>query len=185
MLIGNFAGEAEVDGLQAVVHKGDRSLEAKLTGDTQGLQLIYKDDNLHVQIPAGKPARRFQVTYFVGDRKLEKALLDAELTAESVDFGTFKQGGPQRWMETFTTAGKLGDQAGAYALDDLPVPVRPYGSWMRLSAIDFFADGRAAVATMPGDVWIVSWQGDDISKVTWQRYATGLYEPAGTEDRGG
>ena len=52
-------------------------------------------------------------------------------------------------------------------------------SWMRISAFDFFSDGRAAVATMNGDVWIVSGLDEKLEKVVWKRFAVGLFEPLG------
>ena len=54
-----------------------------------------------------------------------------------------------------------------------------YNSWMRTSSLAFFPDGRLAVGTLPGDVWIVSGINDELDKVTWQRFAAGLYEPLG------
>jgi len=50
---------------------------------------------------------------------------------------------------------------------------------MRLTALDFFSDGRCAVCTMNGDVWIVSNIDANLERVTWKRFATGLYEPLG------
>jgi hypothetical protein len=50
---------------------------------------------------------------------------------------------------------------------------------MRTSSLAFFPDGRLAVGTLPGDIWIVSGINDELDKVTWQRFAAGLYEPLG------
>jgi hypothetical protein len=50
---------------------------------------------------------------------------------------------------------------------------------MRLTAFDFFSDGRAAVATWNGDVWIVSGLDEKLDHVTWKRFAAGLFEPLG------
>ena len=49
----------------------------------------------------------------------------------------------------------------------------PWHAWMRTTALDFFSDGRAAVATMNGDVWIVSSIDADLQHVSWKRFATG------------
>ena len=88
-------------------------------------------------------------------------------------------GGPLRWAETLTTKGVRGDQA-PYALDTIEVPFEnPWNAWMRTSAIDFFDDGRAAVSTLGGDVWIVSGLDDGLEEVKWQRFAAGLFEPLG------
>lgn len=93
------------------------------------------------------------------------------------------QGGPARWPDTVATPCKLADDNAAYVLDHIGVPLdNPYNSWMRLVGFDFFSDGtRAAVSTWNGDVWIVSGitPGNKLDKVTWRRFATGLFEPLG------
>jgi hypothetical protein len=94
-------------------------------------------------------------------------------------------GGPAKWSETVTTEGTLGT-GGAYVLDTLGLPEKnPWNSWMRLSAFDFFPDGRAAVSTLSGDVWIVSGIDDKLQQLTWRRFASGLYEPLGLKIVGG
>jgi glucose/arabinose dehydrogenase len=45
--------------------------------------------------------------------------------------------------------------------------------------MDFFSDGRAAISTWNGDVWIVSGIDDKLQKLSWKRYAAGLFEPLG------
>jgi hypothetical protein len=50
---------------------------------------------------------------------------------------------------------------------------------MRITALDFFPDGRAAVATVDGDVWIVSGINEKLDHLEWKRFATGLYQPLG------
>ena len=55
----------------------------------------------------------------------------------------------------------------------------PYKSWMRFGGIDFFSDGRAAICTWSGDVWICSGIDAALGQLSWKRFATGLYEPLG------
>ena len=50
---------------------------------------------------------------------------------------------------------------------------------MHLAGVDFLSDGRAAVCTMSGDVWIVSGIDEKLEKISWKRFATGLFEPLG------
>ncbi len=96
------------------------------------------------------------------------------------DPANFVKGGPQRWGRTLETEGELGRGDTAYVLDSLTIPFdNPWGSWMRLTALDFFPDGRCAVSTLNGDVWIISGIDDDLSRLKWKRFATGLYEPLG------
>ena len=48
---------------------------------------------------------------------------------------------------------------------------------MRAADVDFFSDGRAAVVTFEGDVWVVSGIDRGLQKLQWRRFASGLYEP--------
>ena len=69
-----------------------------------------------------------------------------------------------------------------YAIDTLTVPYRdanPFKSPMRLSGLDFFEDGRAAVCNLMGDVWIVDGISSESGKLTWRRFAAGLNNPGG------
>ncbi|MBL9126920.1 MAG: hypothetical protein JNL97_04705, partial [Verrucomicrobiales bacterium] len=89
--------------------------------------------------------------------------------------------GPSRWAQVLETRGRLGDDAGPYAIDELVAPdTNPWQAWLRFSGIDLFRDGkRAAVSTWNGDVWIVSGVDDPSKRLTWKRIAAGLYQPLG------
>lgn len=100
---------------------------------------------------------------------------------EIIDLTQRTTGGTRRWKETHTMKGKLaGDEFQGYVMDSIPVPLKnAYNSWMRTASLAFFPDGRLAVATLGGDVWIVSGIDNDLQAVKWQRFAAGLYEPLG------
>ena len=66
-----------------------------------------------------------------------------------------------------------------YVVDTVEVPFENrFNSWMRTGALDFFSDGRCAISTWSGDVWIVSFD-DDFKHAHWKRFATGLFQPLG------
>jgi len=85
------------------------------------------------------------------------------------------------WPETVETAGKLSEKSGeAYVVDDVKLPVtNPWKAPMFTSALDFLPDGRAVVSTFHGDVFIASGIDDKLEKVTWRRFAAGLYHTLG------
>jgi len=91
------------------------------------------------------------------------------------------KGGPRRWETTHTLKGRLATSTfQGYVMDSVTVPLKnAYNSWMRTSSLAFFPDGRLAVGTLPGDIWIVSGINEDLNQITWQRFAAGLYEPLG------
>ncbi|HWE02097.1 MAG TPA: DUF6797 domain-containing protein [Tepidisphaeraceae bacterium] len=109
----------------------------------------------------------------------ESAIIQ-KAAAKIEDVKALCHGGPALWGNAITTQGSRGTDTGAYAVDAVRLPEdNPFKAWMRTTAVDFFSDGRAAVATFGGDVWIVSGLDDSLNRVAWKRFATGLYEPLG------
>lgn len=85
-----------------------------------------------------------------------------------------------RAIETAIKIGVL--DSGGLAVDRIALPVpNPWKRNVRLSGMDFFADGRAALSTFDGDVWIVSGFSGDSTKALWRRFASGLQEPMGLQ----
>ena len=151
---------------------------AWLQGDGDGLVWrASKDGELVLKIPASAGPLHFNV-----------AVTTVEIDVPAVppgdrvvDLSRRTRGGPRRWEETHTMKGKLATSTfQGYSMDSVPVPLKnAYNSWMRTSALAFFADGRLAVSTLAGDVWIVSGIDGGLGEVSWQRFAAGLYEPLG------
>jgi hypothetical protein len=88
---------------------------------------------------------------------------------------------PERlWKETVTTtfSTPAEDSPQAFVFDDLPLPVpNPWKRNVRLAGIDFFPDGRTALCTFDGDVWIVDGLEEHSREAVWSRFASGLHEP--------
>lgn len=92
----------------------------------------------------------------------------------------FCAGGPRRWDQDVTTRGSLGRLPDAYVVDTAEPPFKnPWNSWLRITAGDFFSNGDAAICTWSGDVWTVTGLDKTFEKLTWRRFAAGLYEPLG------
>ena len=82
------------------------------------------------------------------------------------------------------TKGKLGKviPRSPYVIDTLTVPYRdlnPFKTPMRIGGVGVFSDGRIAVCTIMGDVWIVDGVDDTLEKLVWKRFASGLNQPLG------
>lgn len=130
-----------------------------------------KNGHLYLVLPPGKAAQNVSVS--IG--KIEQ-----RMTGKAASLKPLTQGGPARWPQTMTVKGSLGLNTSAYTVDTIPVPFEnPYQADMLLAGVDFFSDGRAAVSTFHGDVWIVSGLDDKLQNVTWKRYACGLYHALG------
>jgi glucose/arabinose dehydrogenase len=163
------------------LHKKDLTVRIGTKGLPVGARLEHKflDHKIVLRLPAHDQPITFRV--FVASGVTAEAFKDViRNAAEPEDLPSLCKGGPARWKETITTTGKLGSDDGAYTFDTIPLPDKnPWNSWMRPGAIDFFRDGRAALATWNGDVWIVSGLDAKLDKVTWKRYATGIFEALG------
>lgn len=147
---------------------------------TRTLQVNDTTAPLGVKLPASHPSGRDE--FAVGSGTTTLVLNASELPREALVpvMPDFRKGGPLLWGDAIVTAGRRGDEAGPFAVDKVTVPERnPWNSWMRLTALDFFSDGRAAVSTWNGDVWIVSGLDDGLQQVRWKRFAAGLFDPLG------
>ena len=97
-----------------------------------------------------------------------------------MDLRNFTKGGPSHWPGVVEAKGTRGDDKEAYTVDWIAEPAtNPYNAKTFFGGFDFFSDGRAAICTFHGDVWIVSGIDDKLENLTWKRYATGLFQPLG------
>ena len=162
-------------------------LAAACAGDVDGLEWRGRE-RLELFIPAhAKPiAIKLCVGRFANDAAVEKFTAIAKQSAVKKDLETLTHGGPAQWTETVETQGVRAKDDSAYVVDTLAAPEQnPWKSWMRFGALDFFQDGRAALTTWSGDVWIVSGIDDALGKLVWKRFAAGLFQPLGLKIVGG
>ena len=88
------------------------------------------------------------------------------------------EGGSSRWPEPVVSHGKVAPDSKPFVLDDLESPwPNPWKRRPRLADIAFFSDGRAALVSVDGDVWILSGIGATLSHLQWKRFASGLHGP--------
>jgi hypothetical protein len=100
---------------------------------------------------------------------------------EPLDLAPFTKGGASQWPQTVVTKGTLGSGDGPYVVDTLTAPdENPFKSWIRFGGMDFFEGGTsAALSTWSGDVWTVTGIDATLEKLTWRRFAAGLFQPLG------
>jgi len=159
----------------AVAMSGDPGAELRLEGTV-----------LQLQMAATKSVRRLKI--FTASCAPEALTKFAELVKKSPppeDLSTLARPGAPRW-QPLTTRGQRGFDNAAYVIDTLTVPYdNPWKALFFTSGVDFLPNGDAAVCTIHGDVWLVSGIDDALQKLTWRRFATGLFQPLGLRVRNG
>lgn len=137
-----------------------------------------------------------------------EARISQKEDSEKTSLHRFFQPGPLHWTADITTRGVVSDKGDAFIVDTLTLPFdNPYKALMFVGGHDFFAPGEpdgvsprtnnnsravrgltpagspakfdAAICTLHGDVWLVSGMDDKLQKLTWKRFATGLFQPLG------
>jgi hypothetical protein len=171
------------EGKSLIFHGASKSLFLGAVQESSDeARLAFVNGRVMARIPASKSKTLLQLLIGVGEASLEDFAKRTASGTAIPDPARHTRGGPARWGRELTTTGSLGSGSGAYVVDTVGLPeTNPWHSWMRVSGFDFFPDGRAAVSTLSGDVWIVSGLDRDLKEVHWRRFATGLYEPLGVK----
>lgn len=172
-----------------VYKQGDRYLGVALVSESDRASLAGGSDGpLSVRVSSGSEPVSFRVVMADLSSQAEdpKSTLSslADAGPDEQDLRSLTKGGPSLWDKTVTREGSPAESDQAYVKDNIPVPKdNPWNAFMRISGLDFFSEGQAAVCTMNGDVWLVSGLDRSLDEVKWKRFATGLYEPLGLSIR--
>jgi glucose/arabinose dehydrogenase len=144
---------------------------ADLFGQRRGVSVETREGRTFLKVEPSERERVFAVSIDASTQQASDVPIEDPLP--------LTRGGPARYPPV-QTHGSLGTSSGAYVVDTLTLPDdNPWKSWIRPSGLDFFSDGRLAVCTLNGDVWVVSGVDEKLEKLSWRRFATGLYEPLG------
>jgi hypothetical protein len=158
---------------------------ASLVG--KGASLAPAGKRLEVSLQADPSPRRFKLLLANAPEKDLPAL--ARLVKHSpppADLKAWTRPGPARWGKPLVTKGEVGRGEGPFAIDTLTVPYdNPHHALMFLSGVDFLPTGEVVVCTAHGDVWLVGAADRTLDRLTWKRFATGLYQPLGLKVVGG
>lgn len=180
--LGRFSGIRLVeDGAQLEYTVGDTYVRERFIADgAKAARLIEVGPHattLHLRTGAGDadwlslPPSTTTTTHRIVIAK------DGAVSAEKLSAFAPAKAPVRRW-KTPVKAAKIIPPAkdAPWVFDDLPLPMpNPWKRNVRPSDLEFFSDGRAAVLTFDGDVWMVEGLGSDAA--TWSRFASGLHEP--------
>lgn len=150
----------------------------------KSVYLVTKDGFHVLEVPASATPVRVKVLMAKSGNDLSAF---AATTPAPRALKALTVGGPKRWPEVLTTSAARGANHGPFAVDTFGLPERnPWNALLRLTGFDFFPDGkRMAVCTWDGDVWEVSGINNPEAGLTWQRIASGLFQPLGLKFRDG
>jgi len=168
----------QMDGNRAILKKENQILIVQLVDAPKKAALNWQKSGLTLNLPKGSKGK-FAVALWQGT---EPKKFDAFSFAKP-DLVNFKKGGVPHWPEPVITKGTLASSLtpdGAYVLDQVTPPTEnPWKRRVRFAGLDFFSDGRAALSTWDGDIWIVSGLDQGLEKITWRRFASGGFETLG------
>ena len=169
----------KTDGLDvAHLPDGDETLWVVALG--QGSGLAVENDRVLLTVKPGATKRLAKVLIIqtpLGQAQAVAALAKANATMETPS--RLAEGGPGLW-KPLTTRGVIGKPKDSFAIDTIKMPFdNPWNALLFAAGHDFLPDGSALVATVHGDIWRVEGIDTSLRKVTWRRFATGLFQPLG------
>ena len=153
-----------------------------IVGASEGIEVQVKDNrHLMVQVSPRPNREPFTVVLWKGDAD-QKAVFAQLLSKATADFPAHDKEFTSRWKKKVLTKGRLAPDTSAYVVDDLTLPIpNPWNRNVRLVDIAFFDGDKAAAVSFEGDVWVVEGINDRLNRLSWKRYASGLYEPQSIE----
>jgi putative heme-binding domain-containing protein len=157
---------------------------AAVIGDDR-VSLEERDGFTLLKIPANATPTRVKVLVAKTEVASLKAFAKNSSAPRSLD--PLTKGGPKRWPEVLKAGVTVGKNDGPFAVDTFGLPLQnPWNAQLRLTGFDFYPDGkRMAVCSWDGDVWLVSGIDKPEAGLTWQRIASGLFQPLGLKLRDG
>lgn len=156
---------------------GDTVTVIVVAGSGAATFKLFDGQHAGVRIGRANAAHLLSLTMWKGPVSA-LGIVDELAGQPTVPFDGIESGGAATWPTVVTTQGVLSRKKGPYVVDELTLPIpNPWRRNVRVSGIDFFEDGRAAVSTYEGDVWLVAGIDSGLQNLRWKRYASGLSEP--------
>ncbi len=142
---------------------------------------ITGDRYLTAVFPPSDAKRRVTVVLHKGTTS-QLDLFYRVLDSTEIEIPQFRKGSTGRWPEKVLTKGKVTPDTSAFVTDLLTLPLpNPWKRNVRVTDLAFLSNEKAVVTTFEGDVWTVEGISDRLEKLSWKRFASGLYEPMSIE----
>ena len=180
LVLGEFIAPDRImhESTRVDVHMGDSVAGFWLDGESEGVRLeVLENRYIVAHIPPAE-SQRFRIAMW-----REASTSDTPTVfSEPFTMPDYSKGGLTRWEGVVETKGKLSSVpdsgSSSYVVDELFLPLpNPWRRNVRVAGFDFFSDGRAAISTFDGDIWILDGIDERLEQLQWKRFASGLYEP--------
>lgn len=161
--------------LMAVVGGPQTGVKLRFEGNGQ-LDRGGETDTVRLRIPAHEGTVTLELLYPLG------TAIESSLPLETRSLSQLAEPGPGIWKGEIEGSGRMApSEDQPYVIDTVGLPFRnPWNALFFVSGHDFFSiEGRGALCTMHGDVWLFNGVEGDLSFIGWQRFATGLFQPLG------
>ncbi|MFN4000270.1 DUF6797 domain-containing protein [Algoriphagus sp.] len=131
-----------------------------------------------VEVSSSKPTK---IKLLMGKSGMKGLGQYAKTSSPPEDLHLLIKGGPARYPQKLTSEIQQGTQEGPFQVDIMNPPFdSPWKNQFRLSGLDFFKDtNKGVICSTDGDVWLVEGFTKNSGKLTWQRIASGMFQPLG------
>ncbi|MCC5939204.1 MAG: c-type cytochrome [Lunatimonas sp.] len=201
VVVSYTVGTAKVLETFGLRHLGDELVfvrELELTGVESPLMMMVAKAGTAVAVVGGgtalttneemvaleiQPASNRRITVLMGKPGLGGLDELAKNWGQQQSLQAYTKGSSGRYPQKLTTKAIVGEQDGPFQVDILNPPFdSPWKNQFRLSGIDFFSDpNKGVICSTDGDVWLVEGFTKTPSTLTWQRIASGLFQPLGVK----
>ncbi|SHN06600.1 Cytochrome c2 [Cyclobacterium lianum] len=176
---------AEIQDDKLMVYQGESGGQVTalaLSSENSGARLLIEDERyLMVEVDARQDDLQFGILIWKGAAVALEAFESAAQEFE-VAIPETSKGGKPYWTEEVLTRGKISPDTAAFVTDRLTLPVpNPWKRNVRLVDMSFLGREKAAMVTFEGDVWMLDGIDEDLDRLAWTRFASGLYEPQSIE----
>ncbi|CAN5358059.1 hypothetical protein BH23BAC3_BH23BAC3_33210 [soil metagenome] len=174
--------ESTLDRVEFTRNNGDEKTIFALSSDSENAELNVTDGRYAVvRVLESEDPVEFTLMIWNGSEELSEEINQA-MSEASFHIPDHREGGTSLWPDDVYTRGKIAPDTSAYVVDELTLPIpNPWDRNVRVVDLAFFDDGRAAVVTFEGDVWIVDGIDGNLNSMKWNRFASGLYETQSIE----
>ena len=167
------------------ISPSDKPLRMRVAPRTTAVALVGDGAELKDQggfkVLEVNPNKSLKIKLLIAKSEVTGLQQYSKSSSQPEDLNTLIKGGPARYPQKLTTEIQKGEQEGSFQVDILNPPFdSPWKNQFRLSGLDFFKDpNKGVICSTDGDVWLVEGFLEDSGELTWQRIASGLFQPLG------